>query len=131
MHPDFEEFKALSAEERLIHSMSNLLRHFGPRVIDDLTEGFPKVDGPPGLRAVVSPERVVVRVLAGCEDDHDVRRIVLADIAQRYVCPELKVMIDSGYSPGDVDVAAHEILLRVKGQYAVERLGDSPPGSGT
>jgi hypothetical protein len=129
-HPDFDRFNASGDDERLLEAAVVLLRNFGPRVFDDFSEGFPKVEGPPGLRALVAPDGVTVRVLGGAEDDRDVVRAVMHDVADRYVRPEVAGMIASGKSPEEIQVAACRTLLRVQGQYRVELLGEprSAPG---
>jgi hypothetical protein len=124
-HPDFEKIEALGPEAQLLRTYLVLTTHFGPRVLDDFREGFPVVAGPPGLRALVAPDGVTVRVLRGDESPGEVRRFVLADVAERYVRSEVAGMVALGASPEDVDVAAHRILLRVKSRYSVEPVSGS------
>jgi hypothetical protein len=125
--PDFEKFSAMSEDERVVASTVTLLRHFGPRVLMEVSEGFPELSEPPGLRALTAPDGVTVLVLRGDEDPGEVRRLVMEDVTGRYVRPEAARMLASGASPAEIDVASYQTLLRVRGQYRIELLGESSP----
>jgi hypothetical protein len=129
-HPDFERFNSLSEEDQLLESLSTLVRHFGPLVVRVVSEGFPEVTGPPGIRALTAPDGVTLCILRGDEDPREVRDLVMADVAERYFRPEARGMIASGASPEEVNVAAHRTLVRVRGQYRVELLGEPRPAPG-
>ena len=129
MHPEFERFGKMSDDERLMGAAIAIAGHFGPQALADFCKGFPEVSGPPGLRVLVAPDGVTVRVLRGDESSFTVRLLVMGDVAGRYVRPEAEAMLAAGKSPGEVDVAAFGILLREKGRYRLELLGE-PGGVG-
>jgi hypothetical protein len=83
----------------------------------------PEVTGPPGLRALVDPDGVTVRVFGSGESPDAVGKMVMLDMVERHVRPKVEGMVSSGATPEEVGVAVFQLARVLKPRYRVERLG--------
>jgi hypothetical protein len=122
--PGERSFFNVGVGERLERMASAVVGNFTFEELASFNDGFPKISGPPGLRAVVTPDGVTALVLRGGEGPVDVARIIVLDMVDRYVRPRLAEMAASGLSPEEVGIAVIRLARSLQSRYRIERLGE-------
>jgi len=123
-----KSFLAASVEERFREMAAAIASSFSLRDLSIFADSFPTVSGPPGLRALVDPEGVTLRVLDGSESQVDVLRIVIQDMVEKYLKPRMMVKIARGATSGEVGVDLYKVSREMQSRYRIELLDGSGTG---